>query len=79
MYLEYSRFKQLISDFKKQRKRGNAIKIPGFYVFTPHRAFASIRVKQDAETNQYSAQPVGELVPMLSNVDDNYFGDRVNV
>lgn len=41
-YLDYEGFKLMIEGFKEEVKKGNMIKLPGFYVFTKSRQLISI-------------------------------------
>jgi hypothetical protein len=46
MYLEYSRFNDIIGGFKKGRKKGKYIKLPFFYALTDNRAIARLIVEK---------------------------------
>ena len=47
MYLEYSKFNDLIGHFKKARKNGRLVKIPHYAIFTANKAVAFVEVSQN--------------------------------
>jgi len=44
MYLDYQKLKVMIEDFKENQKKGFYCKLPGYYVFTKHKAIIALNV-----------------------------------
>jgi len=70
MYLDYQKLNKWIQGFKDKQKKGIYCKLPGYYVFTRHKAIISLDVFNVEHVNDQKPVTLGSIRLSISNKDD---------
>ena len=69
MYLDYESLKTSIETYKDNQKKGKLMKLPGYYMMTPHKSIVAleiIKIENDDLTapEYYKVEPTGGEINM---------------